>query len=156
MGIEHLIYAVVVIGGVVGYWWWTSGRHGANATNVHLGLRADEQMAWLAHGNFVLDFEKKDVALALVGTERVGKTFTLTGTQGGELVMRVKGEDPVRFQRGSLRFETLEEGVDTRMGLSGQLEPVDVFAAHVAGQEPFKVALPRSAGSAVNDWSAAA
>ena len=79
MGIEHLVYAVVVVGGLVGYWWWTTGRHGSDATKVYAGLRKDEQMAWLANGYFKLDFEKKDVAMAMVG---VPLLFYLVGEVG--------------------------------------------------------------------------
>ncbi len=156
MGIEQIIMMVVIIGGVGGYWWWTTGRHGADATKVYAGLQKDEQMAWLANGYFQLDFEKKDVAMAMVGVERRGKAFTLAGTQSGELVLRPRGDEPVRFQKGQLRLQPLKTDADTLVGLSGQPEPADVFEAQVQDGEPFKVLLARSVAATVNDWSAAA
>ena len=156
LGVEHLVYVVIVIGAIVGYWWWTSGRHGGDATKVHAGLRPDEELVWLANGYFKLDLETKDVAIALVGMQRVGKAFTLAGTAAGALVLRPRGEDPVRFLPGQLRFVPLEEGVETLVGLSGSPEPADIFEVQVAGGEPFKVLLPRSVATQVNGWSIAA
>lgn len=155
MGLPQILMMLLMVGGFVGYWWFKTGRHGANAYKLSLGLRADEEPTSVVQGYFKIGFEKKDIALAVVGMERVGKWFTLALTSGGEMVIRPRDEDPVRYRKGSFVVEAVKHDVEKLVGPSGQKEVADVFAFQPHGGQPFHVVLPRSAGEQLAQWTRA-
>ncbi|MCA9615748.1 MAG: hypothetical protein KC586_23490 [Myxococcales bacterium] len=152
MGLPQLLMMVVMVGGMVGWWWFKHGRHGANAYKFSLGLRADEEPTAVLQGYFKIGFEKKDVALALVGVERVGKWFTIALTPH-EMVLRPRDEDAVRYGKGGFRVAPVERDVEKLVGLTGQKEPADVFVVEPRGGAPFHLVLARSAGDHLAAWS---
>ena len=153
MGISQVLMVVVVIVGLVAYWWFTQGRHGARAGHVHLGLHDGEEIRYTFTAFFKLSFGVKDVGLAAAGLQRKPRAVSLTLTDGNELVFLVQGEDPQRFRAGQFRLTRVKENDGKLVGTAGALEAADVYQVDAEGTQPFELRLARSAADVLITWS---
>ena len=153
MGISQVLMVVVVLLGLVAYWWFTQGRHGARAAHVHLGLHDGEEIRHTFTAFFKLNFGVKDIGLAAAGLQRKPKAVTLTLTDGGVLVFLIQGEDPRRYQAGQFRLTRLKENDGKLVGAAHTMEAADVYQVDAEGTEPFQLRLARSAADVLVNWS---
>jgi hypothetical protein len=151
---QQVLYGLIVVLGLVGYWWFTSGRHGQNATKVHLGLSPEEEVKFTYAGFFHVALGAKDVALALAGAERVGKGIMLTRTTSGVTVLKPQGDECLRFAPGDFRLHQIESTGEKLVGASGGMEPADVYEIDASSlTQPIQIRLARSSAVALNETS---
>ena len=84
------IMGAVILGGLGFYYWYSFARHGGveGYQRHQLALREGEKLLKFFFGSYHLEFEKKDIALAVVNVERVGKSLQIGITDQDRLILK--------------------------------------------------------------------
>lgn len=160
MQIPAWLMGGVIVAGIAGYYWYSFGRHGGmNGYQKHqFKLREGETVLKYFHGGYHLDNEKKDIALALVNVERVGKPLHFAITSQGRLIFRenaaVMADEPISLEKNEVKaIKILEGEYPTQVGLTGKLEKTRAVEIHLTNGQLIKVRVPQSGAEAMKEWA---
>ena len=162
MEISQILMGLVIIGGLVGYYWFKVGRHGGTAgyqKNL-MGLRDGEVLA--SQWNAYFDFDQSTgdkVFDAVAGMTTRGKHLYVGLTSQNRLIIAhmEDSQPPMSFEIGDVAIiDHAEKAKVGSMASMQGMEQAKVVQFLPAVGTPFRLQIAASAADALKAWAAGA
>jgi hypothetical protein len=162
MEISQILMGLVIVGGLVGYYWFKVGRHGGTAgyqKNL-MGLRDGEVLA--SQWNAYFDFDQSTgdkVFDAVAGMTTRGKHLYVGITNKDRLIIAHMEDSrpPMSFEIGEVAIiDHAEKAKVGSMASMQGMEQAKVIQFLPAVGEPFRLQIAASAADALKAWAARA